>query len=62
MEKQGKVKEKEDEMPQFCSFVGECSHRGPQDDGEAELSKRYSNDRKLAVVVHDISNYFSNMS
>ena len=45
-----------------CSFLRKYSHRGPQDDEEAELSKRYSNDRKLAVVVHDISNYFSNMS
>ena len=54
MEKQGKVKEKEDEMPQFCSFVGECSHRGPQDDGEAELSKRYNHRVRRYTALNPI--------
>ena len=42
VEKQRKVKEKEEEMLQFCIFLREYSHLGPQDDGEAEWSKRYN--------------------
>ena len=36
-----------------CSFLREYSHRGPQDDGKAELNKKCNNDSKLAVVVNN---------
>ena len=36
-----------------CSLLREDSHRGPRDDGKAELNKRCNNDSKLAVVVSD---------
>ena len=33
-----------------CSFLGRYSHLGPQDDGQAESSKRY-------IVYNDILQY-----
>ena len=36
-----------------CSFLREYSHRGPRDDGKAELNKKCNKDSKLAVVVNN---------